>query len=179
MKELLNVEFDYNTDGDDILQQLLIRTPWSGEDYLDYYVLLNNTKECTDRLKDLIDQSNNETMFCELTRDDLKEFLGECDPDKMSYITFQEYEGSKNEEAIQTFFKHAYCFKNDCDDKCMIQKERFLIWLYGYGLELSTVKKCIYHLEDVKAIFTMGGVSKLSIPEDQIRISVWRIQDVG
>lgn len=166
------LELKYDYDDPCGPQLLTIGTPWAEE--LQYYVSLGNAKECTDRLKELISEYSDGAVFCELTREDIKCFLGE-ESEGLRYLAYQEYEGPKDIDAIKTFFLYAYCFTRDFDDEALLANERFLIWIYGYGSEIGEVKRYIYHLKDVKAVLTTGKSSEAAMPSDKVRISVWRI----
>ena len=108
-----------------------------------------------------------------LEQEEIANFFG-SEPENMKYLSFQEYEGTTNPEAISTFFKHAYCFNKDFDDIAIDYEERYIIWFAGDELPISRMLDLVEPFEE-KAVMVFGNSGKEPYTYDEIKIRVWRM----
>lgn len=137
----------------------------------EYEIMTKNGPGCFKRLIEFF--KNFETkgyVSTTLSKASVKSFFS-CDNGD---ISFQEFDGSFNEEAIRTFFKHGYCFISD-----MPFDEKYMIWVCGDGLE-PLLDECITKAAKGGATETIMHYSSseyVKLDDSKIRISVWRIRE--
>jgi len=163
----------FEIDDDTPIQRIIVDEPQWTDESLDYYVPLMNARIAANRFEELIDLSQNDSLLVRLNQDEIIKFLGNK-PENMKYLSFQEYKGTMNPEAISTFFKHGYCFNKDFEDITLEYEERFIIWFSGDNLILDQIEEWVSPLEETSVI-ALGNSSKSPVEDNQVRISVWRM----
>lgn len=177
---LLNIKTQDNTpfceiivDDDTPIQRIIIEgAKWTDES-LECYVPLMNARITADRFQELININQKKLLLNGLEQEEIANFFG-SEPENMKYLSFQEYEGTKNPEAISTFFKYAYCFNKDFDDIAIDYEERYIIWFAGDELPISKIRDWAKPFEE-KAVIVFGNSRKEPYVYDEIKIRVWRM----
>jgi len=171
----ISIGLDCGESDDEFTPDVLLISPPgeidSNDEPYEYEIMTRNGTKCFDRLIELFNNYEAKGyVSTALSKASVTNFFSWDNDD----ISFQEYDGTLNEEAIRTFFKHGYCFISD-----MPFDDKYMIWACGDNLK-PLVNECIEKATKdavAETIMQYSSSDQVKLKDNKVRISVWRIRE--